>query len=95
MYVCVLEKNSEKVLQIMVTYRKDRRMGKSVELGELGDQARGRPVTFTFCILNFMFSFALFECFTMNIYSISPFNSQCKRQVNRSNAIKYMVCMTS
>lgn len=27
MYVCVLEKNSEKVLQIMVTYRKDRRMG--------------------------------------------------------------------
>lgn len=48
------------MLQIMVTYRKDRRMGKSVELRELGDQARGRPVTFIFCILYFMFSFALF-----------------------------------
>lgn len=65
---------------------------KTVECGRVSNRAARkevRTVTFTFCIFYFTFGFVLFECFTMNTFSISLLNSSFKRQVNRSNAINY------
>lgn len=47
-------------------------IGKTVELGRAQNwepRKKISTVTFTFCILYFTFSFILFECFTMNMYS--------------------------